>query len=383
MAGVSNMANNVRFLEDLLKRMREKSFTFLGISPVSEYVINSGIKAASRLGVPLIFVVSLNQVDIDGGYTGFTPNAFVKHIRELAIREHLDTRTIFFQLDHCGPWLKDEHISRNYSYSEALESTLKSLEEFIKASFALVHIDTTIDMEKANGIADVELAAKRTAEIIDHAENLCRNLGMKIYYEIGSDRWGFKPPDIFAEFISYVISELKKRGISREKIVFTVADVGTRVKPGNKVDEKNILPFSNVAMHYGYLLKIHSGDYLENPSVLPRCKVGGINIGPMFADIQFRLVKEAILSIGRNDLLNRLYAMIFKGDKLKKYVGKNMIEEYELGLASRYIWSSPEAREIVNIVEQHGISLSRKIIEEFKNTIEWYIRELNLIAIKL
>lgn len=383
MTGANNMANNVKFFEDLLKKIHKKSFTFLGVSPVSEYVINSGIKAIARLNAPLIFVVSLNQVDIDGGYTGFIPSAFVKYVQELAIKEHLDIQTVFFQLDHCGPWLKDKHVLRNYSYSEALEDTLKSLEEFIKAGFVLVHVDTTIDLDKTNGIADVELAARRTAEIIDYAENLCRNLGMNIYYEIGSDRWGFKPPNVFAEFISHVVSELKRRGINHEKIVFTVADVGTRVRPGNRVDEKSILPFSSMATHYGYLLKIHSGDYLENPNILPCCKVGGINIGPMFADVQFRLVKEAILAIGRNDLLDRLYAIILKGDKLKKYVKKDRIEEYELGLASRYIWSSPEAREIINIIEQHGILLSRKIIEEIKNTIEWYIRELNLTAIDL
>ncbi|MEM4005636.1 MAG: class II D-tagatose-bisphosphate aldolase, non-catalytic subunit [Desulfurococcaceae archaeon] len=377
------MTDRARFFEKLLRYMHKRSFTFLGISPVSEYVIISGIKAVAELNAPLIFVVSLNQVDIDGGYTGFTPNTFVKYVQELAIREHLDEQIILFQLDHCGPWLKDEHILRNYSYNEALEATLKSLEKFIKAGFTLIHIDTTIDLEKTNYIADVELAAKRTVEIISYAENIARDLGVKIYYEVGSDRWGFRTPDVFARLISNIISGLKGENIDHEKVIFVVTDVGTRVRPGNRVDEKTISLFSNIALHHGYLLKIHSGDYLENPSILPLYRVGGINIGPMFADIQFKLVKEATLMINRNDLLDRLYAIILKGDKLKKHTKKDKIEEHELGLASRYIWSSPEAREVIKIVEQHGISLARKIIEEIKNTIEWYMRELNLTTIEL
>lgn len=371
------LINKENYLEILLKKLRQKRSTLLGISPVSEYTIVSSLRVASRLSAPILLVASLNQVDIDGGYTGFTPTSFVKYVNEVMRAQDLGARVIF-QVDHCGPWLKDEHIAKNYSYEEALNAVLKSIEEFIKAGFSLVHIDTTIDVEKPDKTADFETAIKRTTQLIGLVEDIAHSTGMEVRYEIGSDRWGYKPIDIFDKFVSSVIAGLREQRIDPRKVFFVVADVGTKVRPGNRVDESTLKLFSRTALQYNYFLKIHSGDYLENPSILPRCNVGGVNIGPMFADIQYQIIREAILELGKHELLDKLSMLITRSDKLGKYVRKGRVEDYEMGIASRYIWSSPEAREIINIVEHYGVPVARRVLERMENVIEFYMKELNL-----
>ncbi|MEM4488913.1 MAG: class II D-tagatose-bisphosphate aldolase, non-catalytic subunit [Desulfurococcaceae archaeon] len=363
--------------EKIIENLRKKRSTLLGISPVSEYVVISTLKVASRLNAPIIFVASLNQVDVYGGYTGFTPGSFVKFVNDNIKSQGLNSRVIF-QLDHCGPWLKDDHIAKNYNYNEALNDILRSVEEFIKAGFQLIHVDTTIDIEKTDKIADVDTAIKRTVQLMDLIEDIARNFGIEVYYEIGSDRWGFKPVEIFDSFVSHVISMLKRQNINPQKIIFVVADVGTKVQPGNRVNKEVLEKFSRTALKYNYLLKIHSGDYLENPGVLPRYNVGGVNIGPMFADIQYQVVKGAILEIKEHKLLEKLNSLILSGDKIGKYMRKGKIEDYEIGLASRYIWSSREARELISVIERQGVPLSKRILENMENKVEFYLKELNL-----
>lgn len=160
-------------LEVVLRKLRIKQSTLLGISPISKYVLTSGLKVADRFKAPMLFVASLNQVDVDGGYTGFTPSSFVKYVNEVIKKYDLSV-WIVFQVDHCGPWLKDDHVLKNYSYNEALNAVLKSLEEFVKAGFSLFHIDTTLDLEKPDGVADVATAVERTVQLIDLAED-CRS----------------------------------------------------------------------------------------------------------------------------------------------------------------------------------------------------------------
>ena len=61
---------------------------------------------------PLCFAATLNQVDCDGGYTGWTPAAFVSLVKEQADQVGF-TGPIVVGLDHGGPWLKDVHNRRS------------------------------------------------------------------------------------------------------------------------------------------------------------------------------------------------------------------------------------------------------------------------------
>jgi hypothetical protein len=382
----SELTTLARLLLDIAYKKVGKSVTFLCISPISKETVIAALRAAKSVDAPIIFASSLNQVDVDGGYTGWTPKKFIEFVNQVSRSMDLNGITLF-ELDHGGPWLKDEHIYKGFDYYDALESVKKSIESFIEAGFHILHIDTSIDKENPTGFADIDVAARRAVELIDYSEDVARYKDSKIIeYEIGSDRWSLNDVDLFKKFVSLVISMLKSKNIDTSKIVFAVADVGTRVKPGNKLDISLALRFVNVLKEYGAYLKIHSADYLENPGDLPKSNIGGANIGPMFAHIQYKTVKELILNSEKENILKlfkeRIDSSIISSDKLSKYFSNlEKIEEYKIGLASRYIWANNNVRNtIYSIGSELGIDIFSKCIEAIENSIRGYLMQLNLIG---
>ena len=74
---------NVPVLELLMENIRllsegtKENHTLLAVCPNSELVLKAAIRAAKRADAPILFAATLNQVDIDRGYTGWqlTSNA--------------------------------------------------------------------------------------------------------------------------------------------------------------------------------------------------------------------------------------------------------------------------------------------------------------------
>ena len=382
----SHGAKTVGVMRRILSRLKERKATLMCISPISKHVVYASISALRKVRAPVIYIASLNQVDVDGGYTGWTPEEFkayvFKAVKDLGVGSEIP---IILQLDHGGPWLKDKHIALNYSYHEAVDNFLKSLEAFIKAGFNLIHIDATVDMEKSDRFAELETAANRTADLISYAEEFARQYDKCVEYEIGSDRWSYKPPEVLESFIKKVLSELKRRGIDESKVVFVATDVGTEVRPGNKAEPSTVKAFSSLVLNYGLYLKVHSGDYLENPEILPENNVGGVNIGPVYAHIKYSAVKNLLLEKLSKEtalkLLSELNNLVAFGDKLAKYVSEdiNKVEEYRIGLASRYIWSTVQAEAFLDKVAScTGINVRLYLIDRLSKEIEQYAVKLGL-----
>jgi len=60
--------------------------TLFSVCPNSENVLKAALRAAKRAHAPIKFAATLNQVDIDGGYTGWTQNDLKKEISERIMR---------------------------------------------------------------------------------------------------------------------------------------------------------------------------------------------------------------------------------------------------------------------------------------------------------
>ena len=67
----------------ILLRLRQEGIhlTLLAACPNSEAVLEAAVKTAALNHTPMLFAATLNQVDRDGGYTGWTPAQFVERIR--------------------------------------------------------------------------------------------------------------------------------------------------------------------------------------------------------------------------------------------------------------------------------------------------------------
>ncbi len=373
-----------------------RPITLLGISPINEVIVESALDAAKNLKAPMMFISSLNQIDIDGGYTGWTPEQFMRYVN-LKIRELRASIPVIMALDHGGPWLKDKHIFENMSYEEALEATKKSLEAFIVAGYRVLHIDTTVD-PTVNKPPSPDVVAKRTVELIEFAEEIRKDKGLSpISYEIGSDRWEVKDIYYVKDLLSRVLNGLREKGL-RVRIVFIVGDVGTRVSPGNKLNVNKALNLVKLAEHYNLYLKIHSADYIENPSILPKIRVGGANMGPMFADLMFQIIRDILRKHGSEDLteeyfINIIINEIIKDGRWRKYVKSpselfkliGTSEEYKLGLMTRYVWNSKAVKDYLNEIFSNlcieGINGKTYVKKRISSSIKYYLRCFNLTNI--
>ncbi len=144
--------------------------TLLAVCPTSVAVVTAALLAAKEADAPLCFAATLNQVDCDGGYTGWTPAAFVSLVKEQADQVGF-TGPIVVGLDHGGPWLKDVHNREKWPLERALQGVKESLVACFEAGYDLLHVDPTVDrtLPPEAGMP-IELVIERTVELISHVE---------------------------------------------------------------------------------------------------------------------------------------------------------------------------------------------------------------------
>ena len=79
------MAKRIRELIQSLIQMGGDAHsrkTLLAVCPNSEAVLEAAVRAAAKNNTPMLFAATLNQVDVDGGYTGWTQAEFVSKIKQ-------------------------------------------------------------------------------------------------------------------------------------------------------------------------------------------------------------------------------------------------------------------------------------------------------------
>jgi D-tagatose-1,6-bisphosphate aldolase subunit GatZ/KbaZ len=124
-------AAGMPLMDYILKRIHELELqtgvkrTVFAACPNSISVIRAALKSSKRCKAPVKFAATLNQVDLDGGYTGLTHSEFVKTIR-LHARNMNVKSPVIIAIDHGGPWLKDLHKSEKWSYERSMSAVKKS-----------------------------------------------------------------------------------------------------------------------------------------------------------------------------------------------------------------------------------------------------------------
>ena len=155
-----------------------KWMTLLAVCPNSEAVLKAALLAARDHHAPMLFAATLNQVDLDGGYTGWKQADFVQLVRTYS-REIGFKGTAICCLDHGGPWLKDKQRQENYSYEAAMAGVKGSLNACLDAGYELLHVDPTVDARlKPGEMIDIHDVAQRTLELIEHAAHHRRRMGL-------------------------------------------------------------------------------------------------------------------------------------------------------------------------------------------------------------
>lgn len=346
-----------------LREQEGIQITLLAACPNSAAVLEAAVLTAARNGMPMLFAATLNQVDLDGGYTGWTPAAFAAAI-EQARAKYGCTTPLLACLDHGGPWLKDRHTADGLSLDATMQAVRDSLTACIEAGYALLHIDPTVDRTlPADAPVPIESVVERTVDLMAHAERERARLGAPpIAYEVGTEEvhGGLVDMSNFTHFLSALEQGLQGVGLSDVWPAFIVGKVGTDLHT-SFFDPASAEQLYDLVAPRGSLVKGHYTDWVENPEAYPATGMGGANVGPEFTTAEYLALRE--LSAREADMLRggsrrptqllaALEAAVERSGRWRKWlqpdeVGRPLAtlsparRDWLVQTSARYIWTDP------------------------------------------
>lgn len=381
--------------------------TLLAVCPNSETVLKATFLAAVRHGAPVAFAATLNQVDLDGGYTGWSQGRFVDLAAEYAAAAAYDGPVIV-GLDHGGPWLKDRQASEGWSLEDCLEGLRASLAASLFAGYDLLHIDPTVDKTLPSGVnIDIATVIARTVELLAYAERIRRrNRLPAVSYEVGTEEvhGGLADLTVFRRFLTGLKSGLAAHGLADTWPILVVGKVGTDLHT-SFFDPDVAHQLVALAGEYGSLIKGHYTDSVENPSAYPEAGMGAANVGPEFTQAEYEALldltakEEAVLGTGvagEGSCFRQVLTRAVLGSgrwmkwRLPEESGVPFTEyaparqEWLVKTGCRYVWTHPEVREararLYANLARHGIDGERIVLDRIARAIGRYYEAFNLIG---
>jgi tagatose-1,6-bisphosphate aldolase non-catalytic subunit AgaZ/GatZ len=401
-------------MDYILKRIRDLESptgmkrTIFAACPNSLSVIRAALKSAKRCKAPIKFAATLNQVDLDGGYTGLTPSEFVRTIR-LHARNLNVSSPVIIAIDHGGPWLKDVHNRERWPYSKTMSAVKESFEAAIEAGYDLIHVDPTIDITLTGGKnISIDVVAERTLELIAHAEKFrLRNNYPRISYEVGTEEvhGGLADMDVFKQFLELLKQGLKQMGLPDVWPCFVVGKVGTDLHT-TTFDPMVARQLTEIAKIYGSLIKGHYSDNVINPEAYPESGMGAANIGPEFTEMEYDAlielehIQQTLFTDGKIAkpvaMKKKLWESVVKSGRWRKWLhadenpndfNANSCERQEwlIKTGCRYIWEDPEvvstrARLYQNLSIQ-GINAAAIVESSIESAMDRYFYKFNLVGL--
>ena len=378
--------------------------TLLAVSANSQAVVEAALLAAKEAGCPICFAATLNQVDPDGGYTGWTHARFAAVVRQTA-RQAGFTGPVLLGVDHAGPWLRDRHTTEKWPYRRTLAAVKKSLKSAIEAGFDLLHIDPTVDRELPPGrTLDINTIVERTVHLIKTCEDFRKKHNLaNIAYEVGTEEvhGGLADQEVFNTFLVGLRRRMNQEGLANAWPCFVVGKVGTDLDTtifSPQVAEE----LYRTASRYGMVLKGHYSDNVENPTAYPASKMGGANVGPEFTEVEcdalFELEAMETALQDKPCKLPSLFTSALKDAVIRSGRWEKWLHADETGKAfselpaerqswllksgARYIWTDKDVlatrRLLYANVKKDGIDPHGFVVSRITQQILKYCRAFNL-----
>jgi tagatose-1,6-bisphosphate aldolase non-catalytic subunit AgaZ/GatZ len=406
MTGINNKPRLNQLIKKLIQlRSQGIEITLLAVCPNSDAVLEAAIKVAAQDEIPMLFAATLNQVDRDGGYTGWTQQQFVMRMKELAVKYGC-TSPLYPCLDHGGPWLKDLHTIRGLSLQETMDEVKRTLGACLEAGYDLLHIDPTVDRTLPRGqLLDISDVVSRTVELIAHAEKQRRSLGIPpISYEVGTEEvhGGLADLDNFDRFLSGLKSGLQDEGILDAWPCFIVGKVGTDLHT-TTFDPGVAQQLYQKVSPLGSLIKGHYTDWVENPHQYPTSGMGGANVGPEFTAVELKALYD--LCDVEDDLVDQNSALapsrfrtavqstVVASNRWRKWLFHDeeglsfeqldpLRQEWLVSTGARYIWTAPpvvQARQtLYQNLKVYQADPHAYVIDRIAGCIRKYVAAFNL-----
>jgi D-tagatose-1,6-bisphosphate aldolase subunit GatZ/KbaZ len=399
--------NGLPLLDLLMKKIKSYScahnehFTIFAVCPNSFNVIKAALRAAKRAHSPIKFAATLNQVDIDRGYTGWIPEDLVRIIKEESCRIGY-MGPVIVAIDHGGPWVKDIQSMEKWEHKRAMAWTKKSFEAAIIAGYDLIHVDPTVDIYDKD--IKIETVVERTVELILHAEKFRKkNHTTPISYEVGTEevKGGLADVSIFKKFIALLKDGLRKAGIDYIWPLFIVGKVGTDLHTSEFSAAVAGELVKIISGHNSYL-KGHYTDFVVNPWEYPTAGVAAANVGPEFtmleydgfmelADIEDDLFRTDKIA-KKSDFKKILEIAVVGSNRWQKWLRNDEKDldsistarkEFIVKTSCRYVWADPAVKaaqhELYRNLTGNGFDPENWILLKIEESMDKYFRAFNLI----
>jgi len=374
--------------------------TLLAVCPNSEAVARAALLAAQEAHTPLLYAATLNQVDRDGGYTGWTPDALTTFVANETDRLSIDV-PVFLGLDHGGPWAKDLHRTKGLNAEKAMSEAKRSVAACVKAGYDLLHLDPGAGPPDApNEPLSIEALVDRTVTLLQHAETVRHDLGRSpIAYEVGTDeaRGGLQSEDRVRAFLRRLRSVLTDRDLPEPS--FVVGDLGTTLDSGHFDTERARRLVVAVADEMGALVKGHYTDDVNTPSDYPLSGVGGANVGPGLSAVEAEAVRNLVdLETRRgadSGMAAALRSAVVESGRWQKWLhseeqGRSFEDlpidrqRWLVNTGSRYVWAhtdvqSARARLYDNVAPYRDAEAY--VLWRLKTAILHYMHAFNLVGL--
>lgn len=332
--------------------------TLLAVCPNSEAVARAALLAAEEAQTPLLYAATLNQVDRDGGYTGWTPTSFSAFVEKEVDRLEI-TVPVFLGLDHGGPWAKDVPTEETLDGPTAMTEVQRSITACVKAGYDLLHLDPGAGPHgDTNDPLPIDAIVDRTIELLRHAENVRRaHERDPVAYEVGTDdaRGGLDNEDRLRTFLERLRDKLGPNDLPRP--AFVVGDLGTALD-SDRFDVNRAHRFVVAVQDtLGALVKGHYTDGVTAPSDYPLAGVGGANVGPGLSAVEADAVRDLVSLEDRlglhSGVVDAVRAAVIESGRWTKWLrpteqGRSFHDlpsdrqRWLVDTGSRYVWSRAE-----------------------------------------
>ena len=362
------------------------------------------MRAASNHHSVMLFAATLNQVDFESSYTGWTPAEFVGEMDSYADK-YKWKGALYPSLDHGGPWLKDLHTLAHLSYAETMDKVKTSIQACIDAGYKLLHIDPTVDRTLPAGQAlPLELVVGRTVELIAHAEAYRKEKGLsQIAFEVGTEEvhGGLVDLKRFEAFIHLLRDELNQNKLKPCWPCLLVAQVGTDLHTSTFKFETARRLYS-ILSPLDSLAKGHYTDWVDTPELYPVAGMGAANVGPEFTALEFDTLnaleekEQEWVSQSKDSasgFMGTLKTVVVDSNRWKKWLLADeqglpfqaiaaQRQAWLLKTGARYIWTNPEVVERRKVLYQNlariGVDAHGVVLDAITAGIGRYLRAFNL-----
>ena len=166
------MMKNARdiFLDLMADNRKGVGKGIYSVCSANSSVIEACLSQAKEDGTIILIESTSNQVDQFGGYTGMRPADFVSYVHSIADKVDFPKEMILLGGDHLGP-----NAWQNLSSEEAMANSEVLIEEYVKAGYQKIHLDTSMfciddEGDRSNPLAN-EVVASRAAALGRVAED--------------------------------------------------------------------------------------------------------------------------------------------------------------------------------------------------------------------